>query len=607
MQRFIPLLALLAVWLSASPACAQNKGLSDDELQDWYHLSQGTEVFPYRFLQAIKDFDTGKPFIEDLNRFGFILDPKSEYGVPIGMSVSDTRDLRFAGVKMIGLNCSACHTAQMTFGGKTVRFDGGTNMLNVRAFSKGIKQSIGKTISNPVELLGFIARLAQQDLDILADAPLAKRLGASLMPAPVTTRTSGLMRRVAAKTEKPLEKVFASAALETIGRELARPPINLRKGLVTSSTAGKLADSAKRKLADDLAPPAAMLQRLRFPVVLPIQAEFADSIHNLVTTVRLLRARLEILTQTGEDDSPGHGRVDAFGAARNRLFPGDSITLNAPVRFPFIWEIPLLPWYHWDGNTTSALERNVGEALGVGVVVDVDTKESTLQLANLKKLESYAFNLKVPAWPAKIFGDIEDGQVAKGKVLFDKHCLRCHAIPAKGKIEDKIVPVEDDMDPQPLGTDRLRVDNIRTPVKDKNFFDAISPILKDVLRVAGEPIPGNENLWRPSTTNQPDLKVGYPNRALRAVWASPPYLHNGSVPSIYELLLPVAQRTKVFAVGHREYDPRKLGYELRLVADATSTLMDTGVLGNHNTGHVYGADLMNDDDRYALIEYMKTR
>ncbi len=616
MRRFVRFSRVLAVvWLLAgiTPLQAQNQGLTPAELQDWYHLSQGTEVFPYRFLRAIKDFDTGKPFIEDLDRFGFILDPKSEYGVPIGMSVSDTRDLRFAGVKMIGLNCSACHTAEMTFQNKRVRFDGGTNMLNANAFSDGIKDSIEKTLGSPLELLAFISRLAEQELEARADDSKAARLGLSLLnkSAPFTRKSADLLGKLAAKTPPVGDLLLASAAKKLIAQELARDPLKLRKGMITRKDDPRLPD-AKAKLEAELAAPRASLKLGAALSLLPGQADIADSLHQIITTVRLLRARFEILTQP--DGAPGkrllagHGRVDAFGAARNRLFPANPITLSAPVRFPFLWEIPVISWYHWDGNTTSALERNVGEAIGVGVVVDMDTKESTLQLDNLITLEGYATNLPVPAWPEDVFGKIDRDLAKQGEKWFGTHCAKCHSIPAKGdKVADQIVPFVDAMGKPDLDTDTQRVVNIRKPVGGVNFFDAISPILQDVLQAAGGPAPGKANHWRPSTTNQPGLPEGHPNRPIRAVWASPPYLHNGSVPSIYELLLPPEKRTPKFHVGHREYDPRKLGYTLQTDSAPSLTLIDTTLFGNHNTGHVYGADTLTDADRYAIIEYLKTR
>ena len=100
----------------------------------------------------------------------------------------------------------------------------------------------------------------------------------------------------------------------------------------------------------------------------------------------------------------------------------------------------------------------------------------------------------------------------------------------------------------------------------------------------------------------PNAKV-YSARPLAGVWATAPYLHNGSVPSLYDLLLPAAQRPAVFYVGNREYDAKRLGYVS--AASASAFKFDTAGDGNSNRGHEYGKDL-SEADRYALLEYLKT-
>ena len=86
------------------------------------------------------------------------------------------------------------------------------------------------------------------------------------------------------------------------------------------------------------------------------------------------------------------------------------------------------------------------------------------------------------------------------------------------------------------------------------------------------------------------------------MWAAAPYLHNGSVPSLYELLQPASARPKKFAVGRWEYDPKKVGY---VSEGETPWVYDTSLTGNHNIGHEYGTSL-SEDDRWALVEYLKT-
>src|SRR5439155_11663435 len=193
--------------------------------------------------------------------------------------------------------------------------------------------------------------------------------------------------------------------------------------------------------------------------------------------------------------------------------------------------------YHWDGNTTSRQERNAGEALGVGVVLDPETFESTLRFDNLMRLEALAMKLTPPAWP-KAFGPIDTDMADRGAKLFEKHCAKCHA----GSQADGTHVVKLDV----IKTDGRRVLNIRQPVGEVGFFDAISPILKKTIAKAGGAPEGEKNLWRPSKDVQPNLAVGYPNRPLPAVWASPPYLHHGSVPNLYQLLLPADKRVKEF-------------------------------------------------------------
>src|SRR5207249_1919247 len=109
---------------------------------------------------------------------------------------------------------------------------------------------------------------------------------------------------------------------------------------------------------------------------------------------------------------PGFGRVDAFGGARNTLFRNQTGPLDAPVRYPFIWTIKdSLTWYHWDGNTKSRLERNTGEALGVGAIIDTETFESTIRFDNLAVLENLAMKLVPPKWPPE-FGAIDENKTA---------------------------------------------------------------------------------------------------------------------------------------------------------------------------------------------------
>jgi hypothetical protein len=141
------------------------------------------------------------------------------------------------------------------------------------------------------------------------------------------------------------------------------------------------------------------------------------------------------------------------------------------------------------------------------------------------------------------------------------------------------------------------------------------------------------NGFRPNEIQDP---LAYKMRPLNGVWATPPFVHNGSVPNVYALLSPVSERPKSFYLGRREYDPICMGYQitpsaaldhkldLRCLGDKTNPeagkfmggfKLDTAVRGNRNTGHEFNdgprangiiGRKLSPDERRALIEFLKT-
>jgi hypothetical protein len=121
--------------------------------------------------------------------------------------------------------------------------------------------------------------------------------------------------------------------------------------------------------------------------------------------------------------------------------------------------------------------------------------------------------------------------------------------------------------------------------------------------------------------------LSYKARPLNGIWATAPYLHNGSVPTLYDLLgmsdvkltiddpdrpANAATRPDQFGVGSRKYDPVKGGYVTDL-SDPDNKFVfkikdDTGapIPGNYNNGHDYGTATLSEGDRMALVEYMKS-
>ena len=111
--------------------------------------------------------------------------------------------------------------------------------------------------------------------------------------------------------------------------------------------------------------------------------------------------------------------------------------------------------------------------------------------------------------------------------------------------------------------------------------------------------------WRDTLLDTQPPYGPYAARPLHGIWAAAPYLHNGSVPTLYHLLLPPEQRPKTFALGEREYDPMKVGFAVGKACDKQDCGIDTTRIGDGNSGHIWGTDLA-ESDRMALLEYLKT-
>jgi hypothetical protein len=572
---------------SLGPLAARN-GLEGDDQARFYHLAEGSEVYPLSWFRALEDSATQKPFAEGLERFGFIPDtvgPHNLEGLPIGLTADVTRDLRFAGTTMVGINCAACHVSELRKDGRAVlRIDGAPNLFDLSRFYGDLAQSTVATFTDIGELWAFLGRLR------------TPRGGEEAGEAGPTAALSRAYPRFESLREATgADKAFAEELQGLHQKELARPTEELGKGVVLAGPAETgarppgavrpevFAARARKVLSvppnetttlERLGPPQARLEA--------VQRGLAD----FVNTLRLLKARAEFLIHlaAGKDldrTPPGYGRVDAFGGARNLLFPAQARPLTAPICYPHLWDIGRTSWYHWDGSTNSLLERNVGQALGLGAVFDRSTFVSTVNVANIQELERIAARIKPPVWPAA-FGARDATRAG---------CATCHSDPPPGQ------PLGDPL----FALDRIRTDerralNFALPVATTEFDAAIAPVLKRIIRASGG-TPRDEDVWR--------VTRKYAGRPLVAVWATPPYLHNGSVPTIDDLLRPAAERPASFPVCSGEYDPVKLG--LARSGDDPSCVFDTTRAGNGHdghTGHEYGTDLPA-EQRAELVEFLK--
>jgi cytochrome c553 len=257
----------------------------------------------------------------------------------------------------------------------------------------------------------------------------------------------------------------------------------------------------------------------------------------------------------------GPGRIDPFNPVKFGILkqPVDTTIGNSDM-VP-IWNMKARKGMslHWDGLSSSLREVVLSSALGDGA------SRKSIALQNLDRVEKWLMDVPPAAYPFAI----DKALAAEGQPIYDKQCAACHA--PGGARTGSVVPVEE------VGTDRHRVD----------MWTAESPVAYN--RFSGF-----------KKTN------GYVAMPLDGVWLRAPYLHNGSVPSLEELLEPQEKRRSTFYRGYDVYDPARVGFvSSGNGAERMGMQYDTTRPGNSNAGHLYGIQL-TPPQKKALIEFLKT-
>jgi mono/diheme cytochrome c family protein len=320
----------------------------------------------------------------------------------------------------------------------------------------------------------------------------------------------------------------------------------------------------------------------------------------------LVRYRFRFLDM---EPDPGPGRFDTFGPGKALLgFDLDSLPEREQVGlndYPSIWNQRARAGMqlHWDGNNDSVDERNRSAGFGSGALPVVADRES------IAAMRDWVLDAKPPPYPLPI----EDSLARRGGEFYKAYCADCHGRSGSdftGAYVGEVVPIA------AIGTDPCRLDNYtRELAAAQNTL------------YAGYP---EERFRRFRKT------WGYANMPLDGLWLRGPYLHNGSVPTVRDLLEPSERRPAVFYRGYDVLDPERLGfvsdveqegrrrffrYETRCVDGEACAFAEnpdnvypdhrcakSPWAGNGNRGHegaLYGTELA-DADKDALVEYLKT-
>jgi hypothetical protein len=304
----------------------------------------------------------------------------------------------------------------------------------------------------------------------------------------------------------------------------------------------------------------------------------------------LLQQRASLAPLLAYQPPWGPGRVDTFNPYKVIQFHQKFADLTEAERvgvsdFPSIFnqrprgdqQMEL----HWDGNNPSLQERNLSAALGAGVT------ETSVDHAAIDRVAEWLLDLH----PAPSPYQPDPAKVEAGKAIYMAQCASCHgsqnpdAYVFEGEYLGKVDPNAT------LGADTSRLDSYTEKLRDYQLT-----LFKDV--------DGGKYRFRYFRKTN-----GYANLPLDGLWLRAPYLHNGSVPTLADLLLPPEQRPKAFLRGSDVLDSVNGGFVAPACEPGVQVekgfCYDTTVRGNGNGGHLYGSDLP-DADKDALVAYLLT-
>jgi len=502
---------------------------------DWFaHASDayggGIPLILLRSLPDLAPDIFGNPE-EQFVRFGFLPDADAGSPLPLGLSW-DSMDAAHPAQQFhpVALTCGACHIGR-------VRLDNGSYMtlvgapntqIDVRKWRKAFEQTAHQLLSTPADIATAADRLRK----VIAAKP------------------ANYYYRNYRGVSDPVEAGERQAFLSTAGgKDVAAAILGAFAGKVLL---GELATN-KQKATSYSKPNAPPLDGGS-----PGQS---DGSGDLIPRLLLLDTVMTVGPQK---------TFQTFGATS---FPALPVQLATVTDILSTWQMANEHVAQVDGSVKSPVFRNVAASLAVA------GDPSMVNIQNAGITAQFISHLPPPAYPFAVDADM----AARGKELFKANCAGCHRA-----FNDNLYPV------QQIGTDpnRSRVLNSDALALFVKHFIASVPADYEVTDASGAKIKLHDVsadeviVNRSETANQ-----GYVTNALDGAWARAPYLHNGSVPTLYHLLVP-NERPAKFVRGSISYDGTKVGYQwdaakldaLR-AADATAVVFDTSWDSSSNGGH----------------------
>lgn len=615
----------------------------------FYTITQGSDLLPYDLFMEVEqdgksvDQIGSAAYFRDNNNINFYgyLPQHATARNPDGLPVGFVKDM-YLGKPYMGFSCAACHTGQVNYNGVGIRIDGGPATSDLDGFVNALAVALQKTRDDPAKRARFVKRVRAHG-NYASDKQVGDALEA-------TTQQLRIYNTINFSHTQ-----YGYGRLDAFGRIYNRVLEHvLTREQLQRQLQGIVSDAAIRSVLGDPSDRS------------PLNGNQREYIYKMLSSEQLEQLRARITNEP-----------------------------NAPVSYPFLWDIPQHDYVQWNGLAANAglgsVGRNVGEVIGVFGTLNWKEKqwfsvssliagqglkthvsfESSVNVHNLRRIEERLRELRSPRWVDAPLPPINAALADKGKDLFSQRCIGCHSRIDRTDDRRRVLAQMSSIDcvssdPKRrekaklagvicVGTDpRMAENSVRyggwsgilrnqyvsldagSMLLDE-YAPAVALLTKATLATVATPYPHSNPVQRsvawaydllyalftndikpsmkggsyiPDTTVEPLASfLSYKARPLNGIWATAPYLHNGSVPTLYDLLLPAKCSASVdnkcrpekFWVGSREFDPKKVGLAAR---QNIGTEFDTGKEGNLNSGHEYTNDF-TDDQRRQLVEYLK--
>ncbi len=548
---------------------------TEAQRQQFHHTPQGTRLIPADWFKALEQpcfspFGCGK-FADPayLSRFGFIpskADALNPDGLPVGFAIDkDFVDpIDKSAVPVVGLNCSACHTAELHYGNYAVVVEGGPAMIEVAAFQKALGLALGFNTAFPFKY----GRYGRFERNVLGDnatdqqkAELRSRLDAFVSAArkqlavtqerKIYDNPAGFMRTDA--LTRIGNQVFAADANNDDNYAVADSPVRFPQIWDASwfnwvQYNSSIADPLARNIGEALG------VRAVAKLYGPDAGEFDNSIN--MQGLRQLESLL----------------------SGPRPFKG----LASPK-----WPSVFPPLDATKVAAGAALYKDRCQKCHLPPVQDLSSEYERLDYDKDHPSPNW-WRSKNGSWYIQVvdIGLDEIGTDPRQATDFKNRKA------ASGDLGKGVVSAS------------VGLDLVTNGIANR-FFRLQKISAEDQLSWAGGRDPADPRIR---------AELIYKARPLNGIWAVAPYLHNGSVPTLEALLSPDdSARPRTFWMGSKQFDPVKVGYSGAEIKGAT--LFDTSRPGNANTGHwfkdgplgkgVIGRALTA-EERAAIIEFLKS-